>query len=366
MNNTVPKNREVVSLSNKPTLIISERLHSQINTLHQAVGKCEWSAALFLRRLEGDISRPSELVYRAEVLMLGDIGSATYTEFEFGESTMQFYEAYEGNIPDVDDLKMGLVHTHHNMSTFFSGTDMAELQDNAPNHNYYISLIVNFDADYKAKLAFVAKRNATLDYIGSEGEEAVMNLTNQEVLVTMDFNIVMSTDQYLLDSIAECRRIQTARRVPKPIVPVVRPLIPANTTPPAPKYTNQYDDLFDDNTSGSSLNFVGLADIEDKIVEEFLTKVISLNPTNKNTFKDTTDKLFKLKAKDKLNYPLLITDKIILDAFQSLELDGEITLYEMLDLSVIMLDDLQHDNPEEAELIESIIKVLEDCYEFKQ
>ena len=42
------------------------------------------------------------------------------------------------------------------MAVFFSGTDMAELNDNSPSHNFYLSLIVNNYMDFMAKIAFVA------------------------------------------------------------------------------------------------------------------------------------------------------------------------------------------------------------------
>lgn len=40
---------------------------------------------------------------------------------------------------------------------FFSGTDWSELEDNAPNHNFYLSLIVNNFMDFCAKVCFVVE-----------------------------------------------------------------------------------------------------------------------------------------------------------------------------------------------------------------
>ena len=67
---------------------------------------------------------------------------------------------------------------------FFSGTDWSELEDNAPNHNYYLSLIVNNFMDFCAKVCFVAKaQNETFKfeardengekYIAQSGEYSV-------------------------------------------------------------------------------------------------------------------------------------------------------------------------------------------------
>ncbi len=43
------------------------------------------------------------------------------------------------------------------MTTFFSGTDMQELHDNAGAHNYYLSLIVNHKSEFCAKIAITAQ-----------------------------------------------------------------------------------------------------------------------------------------------------------------------------------------------------------------
>lgn len=47
---------------------------------------------------------------------------------------------------------------------FFSGTDWSELEDNAPNHNFYLSLIVNNFMDFCAKVCFIAEANETQDF----------------------------------------------------------------------------------------------------------------------------------------------------------------------------------------------------------
>ena len=48
---------------------------------------------------------------------------------------------------------------------FFSGTDWSELEDNAPNHNYYLSLIVNNFMDFCAKVCFIVEaKNETFNF----------------------------------------------------------------------------------------------------------------------------------------------------------------------------------------------------------
>ena len=58
--------------------------------------------------------------------------------------------------PEALDWKVAHIHSHNTMSTFFSGTDMSELEDNSKSHNFYLSLIVNNYMDFKAKVAIRA------------------------------------------------------------------------------------------------------------------------------------------------------------------------------------------------------------------
>jgi len=93
------------------------------------------------------------LVLRANKIYLMDIGVGTYTEFTPDESIVDFYDKY----PESVNQKWGMIHTHHSMNTFFSGTDTDELVSNAGSHNFYLSLIVNHKSDFCAKIGIVAE-----------------------------------------------------------------------------------------------------------------------------------------------------------------------------------------------------------------
>lgn len=57
-----------------------------------------------------------------------------------------------------------LIHSHNTMAVFFSGTDWSELEDNAPHHNFYLSLIVNNFMDFCAKVCFISEVKGTKDF----------------------------------------------------------------------------------------------------------------------------------------------------------------------------------------------------------
>lgn len=83
-------------------------------------------------------------------MRLQNLGSVGYTDFEVdGEDMIDMYTEK----PELMDQRTGLVHSHHGMDTFFSGTDTDELHEKAMN-GLYLSLILNNDWEPIAKLAW--------------------------------------------------------------------------------------------------------------------------------------------------------------------------------------------------------------------
>jgi len=92
------------------------------------------------------------------VITLQDIlpmqkGTAAFTEYSFDERVVEYMMENE----ESENWKIGHIHSHNTMNVFFSGTDWSELEDNAPNHNVYTSLIVNNFMDFCAKVCFIAE-----------------------------------------------------------------------------------------------------------------------------------------------------------------------------------------------------------------
>lgn len=214
-----------LKLSSTPKLIISKELQAEIMSMHAFCGNTEWSGPLFYKVMEGDINTPSELVLKALHVYPYDIGTPGYTEFDFDEKMMDYYEAYP-ECTRSRGAKWGLIHTHHQMGTFFSNTDLSELHDNSEKHNYYVSLIVNHISDFKAKIAIVAERTVKIsqeeDFIsftGSDGKPTKIDLSStarkdtvEKVLVHMDCEIIFEKDVFFSDRITALK--STPRRVP--------------------------------------------------------------------------------------------------------------------------------------------------------
>ena len=129
-----------------------EVLH-QIQYLCKLISKVEWSGALFYTT-EGSIEKPETFKITLKTILPLDMGSAAYTEYNLDERFMDFIEE---DFEERCTWKLGHIHSHNSMAVFFSGTDMAELNDNAPAHNFYLSLIVNNAMDFLAKVAFIGE-----------------------------------------------------------------------------------------------------------------------------------------------------------------------------------------------------------------
>jgi proteasome lid subunit RPN8/RPN11 len=142
---------EVLNPTTRPKLSITQNLLYKIYRLCQVNNPVEWSAVLIYKILEGSVEDPGNFKLEAIDLFLMDIGTSGYTEYEFDESVAGFL----CDNPKYMEVgyALGHIHSHNNMETFFSGTDKQELKDNAPNHEFYLSLIVNNKNNMCAKIA---------------------------------------------------------------------------------------------------------------------------------------------------------------------------------------------------------------------
>jgi proteasome lid subunit RPN8/RPN11 len=137
-----------------PLVTLSKKVIEQINFMHhQAPMSIEWSGVLIFTD-SGDLDEnmiPSKINVIDLVPM--DIGTSSYTEFNMACPQMTSYI-----MDNIDkEYKTGLIHTHHSMKAYFSGTDLDELRTNAKAYQYYLSLIVNYKHDIVAKIGVQSK-----------------------------------------------------------------------------------------------------------------------------------------------------------------------------------------------------------------
>jgi len=174
-----------IKLGTVGKLIISKELEHIIDSLHQLIGKSEWSGPLFYKLESGNLSELHDLVFKASYMYPMDIGSSAETSFDWSGELIDAYSVE----PTAMEMSIGHIHSHHSMGAFYSGTDDAEVRKNTPNFNYYLTLIVDFTKTYKAKLSINSKVN-NFTYKGENGEELTFgNAKIEDVLLLGDLDV---------------------------------------------------------------------------------------------------------------------------------------------------------------------------------
>jgi len=194
-------NYPIVTSEKKGKLIISSELKSQIDLFHLIAGSTEWSGILLYNVTKGDIENPKDLLIETKAMFPMDIGTPGYTEYDYDERVLDMYDLYPNAL--TEEWRLGHIHTHHNMGAYFSGTDLQELKDNIDNHAYYLSLIVNFEGKYCAKLCVKAERNmtqkSTLKYSGlfsdKENDLTLNSEKKESIVYSVDLDIELPQEE---------------------------------------------------------------------------------------------------------------------------------------------------------------------------
>lgn len=143
-------------------LIIPAEVERKIRFTCQKVWNTEWSGTLFFTH-EGSFEN-DDLVIRCVDIYIMDIGTQAYTEFDMNPDVI----SYMCENPELLDCQMGLIHSHNNMSTFFSGTDTATLKEEGRDRNNFVSLIVNNAGSYTAAITRRIKSKQVMESVSYE------------------------------------------------------------------------------------------------------------------------------------------------------------------------------------------------------
>lgn len=143
-------------------LVIPAEVERKIRFACQKVWSTEWSGTLFFTH-EGSFEN-NDLVIKCVDIYIMDIGTQAYTEFDMNPDVI----AYMCDNPELLDCQMGLIHSHNNMSTFFSGTDTATLKEEGRDRNNFVSLIVNNAGTYTAAITRRVKSKEVKESVSYE------------------------------------------------------------------------------------------------------------------------------------------------------------------------------------------------------
>jgi len=208
-------------LEEKAKLIVSSTALNEISYLHHKIGSTEWSG-IALINVKGDLDNIGELKCIVEHVYPNNIGSGHFTSYNSKDSKIHLDILKD--IPEAEDLKLGFIHSHHSMDTFFSGTDTSELVENSENYNWLLSLIVNFANDYSARIAFRGTREIEVSgntksklffknrfgkYISKVDNKDNTQKIKQDVVFMADFDIEIESEfEWLKNRISKLFKIK--------------------------------------------------------------------------------------------------------------------------------------------------------------
>mgnify|MGYP003638145523 FL=1 len=124
-------------------LIITQQSQKHINYLLGRYKDTEWSGPAFYSVKYDDNGFPATWTLKGFITL--DLGDTTSTEWDGEDWVKVSKEIYKAH-PEYQKCFMGLIHSHHNMGAYFSGTDKTQLKE-ASNKVGYPSLVVAHSKD---------------------------------------------------------------------------------------------------------------------------------------------------------------------------------------------------------------------------
>lgn len=135
---------DLLRMQDKMKMIIPKAVEEKIRYLINKFPHTEWSGVLFYTHTGS--FEDKDLTVTCQDFFPMDLGDATFTSFNVDGDVTQYISEHL----DLIECDWGLIHSHHTMSTTFSGTDMSTVQSEGNEKNCFVSLIVNTAGSYSA------------------------------------------------------------------------------------------------------------------------------------------------------------------------------------------------------------------------
>lgn len=198
-------------------IVIPAEVEKKIRFLCKNIWDVEWSGVLFYK-VEGAFGDKS-LTIRCVDLFQMDIGTSAYTEFNVSPDMA----TYMVDHPELleEGIYQGLIHSHNNMATFFSGTDTATLSAEGNDMAHFVSLIVNNAGKYTAgitrkyKCVQTVSEKYTYPTWNGEVREGVDTFDiEEEKLEWFNLDIVFenATDDFETEMMERIKEIKEAKK----------------------------------------------------------------------------------------------------------------------------------------------------------
>lgn len=147
-------------------MVIPSEVEEKIRYLIRKFPHTEWSGVLFYAR-EGSFEE-GNLVLTCKDILPMDLGTSGWTEFNMTGDI----PAYMAENVELFDCETGILHSHHELTAFFSGQDLKTLQEEGNKTNCFVSLIVDTRGTYVAAITRKVRQKSlvTIEKVGKSYE----------------------------------------------------------------------------------------------------------------------------------------------------------------------------------------------------
>jgi len=181
---------------NNITLIINDNVIKKVITANEATGKkSEWIGILFYKKINNTTLETVDICYMGKGPENSMVASIDYTEFPELSSVLSNYVM--NNADTIMDCYQGLIHSHIDMATSPSGTDLAELTSNNSNYNgTYLSVICNHRLEFTALVSIEQEQPKKVNHYKWFGEVVTKEVESEKSINIYSIKTKFNNTEY--------------------------------------------------------------------------------------------------------------------------------------------------------------------------
>jgi len=191
-----PKTHLSYQTLNNITLIINDNVIKKVIAANNATGKkSEWIGILFYKKINNTTLETVDICYMGKGPENSMVASIDYTEYPELSSVLSNYVI--NNADTIMDCYQGLIHSHIDMNTSPSSTDLAELTSNNSNYNgTYLSVICNHRLEFTALLSIEQEQPKKVNYYKWFGEVVSKEVESEKSISIYSIKTQFDTKDY--------------------------------------------------------------------------------------------------------------------------------------------------------------------------
>jgi len=267
---------------NNITLIINDNVIKKVIAANEATGKkSEWIGILFYKKINNTTLETVDICYMGKGPDNSMVASIDYTEFPELSSVLSNYVM--NNADTIMDCYQGLIHSHIDMGTSPSSTDLAELTSNNSNYNgTYLSVICNHRLEFTALVSIEQEQPKKVNHYKWFGEVVTKEVEPEKSISIYSIKTKFNNTDY--PDIVQALDIVEKARAFK-MKPSYQTAIWDNGTSWKPKQTawnngNNWNDEVEERTSFLD----DLDEYFDFVTSNYVTKIQLLNTYTKKGY----------------------------------------------------------------------------------